>query len=429
MTKHLIIGAGPAGLATAVALKLANIPFEIVDAGNKVGGIWDITREETPMYKSAHFISSKTLSGFRDFPMPEDYPDYPNHSLIQSYIEAYAEHHNLADYARFNTRVLKVAPNNQHWEVTFDNDTTHFYKGVICATGITWHLNLPEIEGEFEGEYMHSFQYKEPSIFQGKKVLVIGAGNSGCDIACDAAKNADKAFISLRRGYYFLPKYTFGLPSDLFKEKFRIPNKYLDNKLSEFFLNKILVGNLENYGLPKPDHNLMESHPILNNRLIHHLGHGDITAKKDVSAYHGKKVTFEDGSEEEIDLIIAATGYKRAFPFLAEGLIDTTKKGKEIDLYLEIFSKQFDNLFFVGGIEVSSAVFGLFGLQGGVIAAYLKAQKTDNSAYQNFLYQKKTRFLNLKGKNNYVNSLRHQRYVDKEVYRKVLKKELGKFDH
>ncbi len=326
MHKYLIIGAGPAGLAAAVALKKVHIPFEMVDAGDKVGGIWDIGRKETPMYKSAHFISSKTLSGFQDYPMPEEYPDYPSHSLVQSYIEKFSDHHRLKPFAKFRTKVKEMKPVGDKWEVSFDDDSHKIYQGVICATGITWHLNYPQIQGEFAGEYIHSFAYKDASIFKGKRVLIIGAGNSGCDIACDAAKEADKAFISLRRGYYFLPKYTLGMPSDLFKEKFSIPFKALDTRISEFLLNKVLVGKLSHFGLPEPDHRLMESHPIMNSRLLHYLGHGDIIARKNVSSFEGREVVFENGNKEEIDLIVAATGYKRIFPFLSEDQVDSCRE-------------------------------------------------------------------------------------------------------
>ena len=163
----------------------------------------------------------------------------------------------------------------------------------------------------------------------------------------------------------------------------------------------------------------MESHPIMNNRLLHYLGHGDIAAKRNVLEFKGKKVIFEDGTEEEVDLIIAATGYKRTFPFLSEDLLDKGT-GKEIDPYLQIFSRKFDKLFFVGGIEVSSAIFGLLSLQGELIAAYLKAGEKNNDSFKNFLENKKSRNINLKGKNKYIDSLRHQRYVDKKLYENLL---------
>lgn len=425
MPKYLIIGAGPAGLASAAALKNAQLDFEIVDAGNKVGGIWDIHRPETPMYQSAHFISSSKLSGFQNFPMPADYPDYPKHELVQAYIESYADHHQLLPHARFQTKVSKATPLGQDWQVHFEDGSHQIYQGIICATGITWHLNMPNFPGHFDGELIHSFHYKDPQQFAGKRVMIIGAGNSGCDIACDAARTADRAFISMRRGYYFLPKYIFGIPSDQFKARYGFPNKYLDTQISQFLLNKVLVGKLENYGLPKPDHKLMESHPIMNSRLLHYLGHGDIQAKPDAQEFCGDKVRFMDGSEEKLDLIVAATGYQRRFPFLEAAWTQGPQQEKETDLYLEIFSRQFDNLFFVSGIEVSSAIYGLLSLQGELLAQYLHARHTQSPAYLRFMEEKAHKKINLKGRNKYIDTLRHQRYVDKKRYQKLLSRQLN----
>ena len=109
-----IVGAGPAGLASAVALKKEQIPFQIVDAGRDVGGIWDIDRPETPMYRSAHFISSRSLSGFPGFPMPESYPDYPRHDLVLRYIRSFAEHHGLLEDGLMETRVVRASPSRPH---------------------------------------------------------------------------------------------------------------------------------------------------------------------------------------------------------------------------------------------------------------------------------------------------------------------------
>ncbi len=312
--------------------------------------------------------------------------------------------------------------------MTFDNGTKGTYAGLIIATGITWHKNFPALQGKYSGRIIHSFDYKSSELFKDKKVLIIGAGNSGCDIACDAAREAGQAFISMRRGYYFIPKYLFGMPSDLFKEKYGFPIKRIDRFISELLLNKVVVGNLENYGLQKPDHGLLQSHPIMNNRLLHHLGHGDISAKPDIDSCDGKMVRFKDGSQEEIDLIVTATGYKRTFPFLDDEIIKS-KEHKQVDLYLEMFHRTHDNLFFTGGIEVSSAIFGLLSLQGETIAAAIKAKNRGNTSYKNFLDDKRTKQHNLKRNNRYISSLRHERYVDKPSYQKLLKRQIKSFAH
>ncbi|MEM6804037.1 MAG: NAD(P)-binding domain-containing protein [Bacteroidota bacterium] len=423
---YCIIGAGPAGLCAAVSLKKYGFEFDIIDKGQVVGGIWDIARADSAMYESAHFISSKTLSGFRDFPMPDEYPDYPRHDKILQYIQAYAKKHELEQYIQFETEVQQIQPLEKGalWEVEFADGEKKVYAGVICATGLTWYPNFPQIPGQFTGEMYHSQQYVSMDQFRDKRVLIIGAGNSGCDIACDAAKMAKEAYISLRRGYHFIPKYIFGKPCDVYaEESMKLPS-WLDRRLNEFLIGKILVGDLEKYGLQKPDHPILTSHPIMNTRILHHLGHGDIAAKRDVKAFEGKKVCFVDGSELEVDVVVLATGYKRIYPFISDDFL-TYKEGV-LDLYLEVFDRRYNNLFFLGGIETDGAAYAILGKQADLVASFLASQEKNPAGYQKFVQYKSKAYPNLRGKTSYVNSQRHNHYVKGEVYHRLLDKMLLK---
>lgn len=373
-----IIGAGPAGLSAAVALRRQGLPYRILDAGRKPGGIWDIERDETPMYDSAHFISSKSLSGFPDFPMPDDYPDYPRHDQIQAYIEAYAAHHGLTGEIEFGCTVTEVRPvcEARAWRVTWqgpEGEETASFAGVVVATGVTWHPNLPDIPGDFTGDVRHSFHYRSPESLQGRRVLVVGAGNSGVDIACDAARSAEAAFISLRRGYHFVPKYVFGVPSDVFAHSGPALPAWLERRVFGFLINRVLVGDLTRYGLPEPDHPVLTSHPIMNTQLLHYLGHGDITAKADVERFDGDEVVFTDGSRERIDLVLLATGYRRRFPFLR---LEDGHDPDEIapdDLYLTLLHRRHPTLSFMGIFETDGAAYDLFARQAELVARTLAA--------------------------------------------------------
>ncbi|MEM7369954.1 MAG: NAD(P)-binding domain-containing protein [Bacteroidota bacterium] len=423
-SRFLIIGAGPAGLSAAVALKTQGLSFQIIDSGKQVGGIWDIDREDGPMYESAHFISSKSMSGFLDFPMPEDYPDYPRHDKILAYIQSYARVHELEQHILFGTTVsqLERLEEGKRWRAHLSTGTTQEYQGVICASGLTWIPNMPTYAGTFEGEMFHSLHYRTLDSLKGKRVLIIGAGNSGCDIACDAARVAEATFLSMRRGYYFLPKYVFGIPSDVFAQKGPKLPYWMELRINEFLINKLLVGNLEKYGLPKPDHHLLESHPIMNTRILHHLGHGDMVAKKAVTEFQGKQVLFEDGSKEEVDLIILATGYKREYPFL--DLADLDYSGEKLDLYLEVFHRRYNNMFFMGGFESDGAAYGMFGKQGRLIAGYLASKKLNPDFFKRFTSKKANSYPNLHGKHSYVDSQRHHHYLQYDQYHKLLDKAL-----
>lgn len=418
-----IVGAGPAGLCAAVALQARGIPFEIVDAGRQVGGIWDVDRAETPMYRSAHFISSKTVSGLPGFPMPDDYPDYPRHDQILRYIQAYADAHGLAERVRLETRVERAEPEEGgSWRVTLYTGEERHWGALVVATGVTWHPRLPEVPGAFAGEQIHAFAYRSPERFRGKRVLVVGGGNSGCDIACDAARSAERAFLSVRRGYRFLPKYVFGVPSDVFAHGGPLLPAWLEEKVLGFLVDRVLVGDLTRYGLPRPDHAILRSHPVMNSQVLHHLGHGDLEARPDVRELRGRSVVFADGTEEEVDLIVWATGYERRFPFL-EGSTLPGEGGE--DLWLLTLHRRHATLAFPGLFETDGAAYGLFGLQAELVAAYLDARRSGSGRATTFDLARASRRPDLTGGRRYLDTPRHAWYVRGETYARALKRARG----
>ncbi len=315
-----IIGAGPAGLSMARSLVSKGFECDVFEKHSDVGGIWDPQNPGSPIYKSAHFISSKTLSAYYDYPMPADYPDYPSNEQILAYHRAFAREFDLYRHIQFSTRVLSIEEQpdsgdpNTRWTVNFEGPgdgapQTRRYAAVVCASGITWDPIMPDLVGaeSFTGGIIHSVEYQSADLFRGKRVLDIGAGSSGCDIACDAGHSADAAFISVRRGYYFIPKHVFGQPADVFGESSNWMPTWL-SQLSLGFLLRLMVGDLRKVGLPKPDHRVFESHPIMNDQLIHNLRHGDVRAKGDIARLDGDFVEFKDGSRERVDLLVCATG-------------------------------------------------------------------------------------------------------------------------
>jgi len=422
-----IIGAGPCGLLAAAALKKRGIPFEIVDAGRQPGGIWDIDRDTTPMYDSAHFISSRQLSGFPDFPMPATYPDYPRHDLILDYIRAFARHHDLERHITFGVRVEAASRRPEGgWIITLSSGEARRCFALCVATGTTWQPRVPNVPGRFDGETYHSFHYRSPKEFEGKRVLIVGGGNSAADIACDAARSARRAFISLRRGYYFIPKFIFGQPADVFAHTGPQLPRWLEERVFGFLMNRILVGNLTKYGLQKPDHPILRSHPILNTQILHHLGHGDIEARRDVKSLDGRTVHFVDGTSEEIDLIVWATGYDKRFPFLPGselgGNIDGNVDGNNdaLDLYLNVFDRRHPDLFFMGLFETDGAAYGLAGTQAELIGAYLdtKLPGQTRAAFDQLRAYDRP---DLRGGVHYIASARHNYYVKGDTYEKVLR--------
>ena len=186
--RWLIVGAGPAGLSAARAFRAAHVPFDVVERHRDVGGIWDLENAGTPMYESAHFISSKTLSAFDGFPMPAHYPDYPSRALILDYVRAFADEFDLRSHIEFGVTVTRAIPSSDGmWSIELENGERRHYRGVIAAVGHNWDPIIPVYSGTFSGEAYHSVRYRSPREFDRKRVLIVGGGNSACDIACDAA--------------------------------------------------------------------------------------------------------------------------------------------------------------------------------------------------------------------------------------------------
>jgi hypothetical protein len=416
---YCIVGAGPCGLMTAKTFKKAGIAFDVFEKHNDVGGIWDMKNTGTPLYDAAHFISSRTKSGFPNFPMPDSFPDYPNHHHILTYIRSYAQHENLYQHIQFNTKVTGVEKHgDDNWLVTTDDGKTRNYAGIVCCNGTLWTENMPILRGQFDGTIRHGRTFKYSTEFVGKRILVMGGGNSGVDIACEAATFGNAAFLSLRRGYHFIPKYIFGKPSDVFADE----GPKLPRKMEQWVFEKVLKiinGDQTRLGLPKPDHKLLESHPVLNSQIFHHLQHGNIKIKPDVDRLEGHDVVFTDGNRETIDEIICATGYNFAIPYAAE-FFDWTDNRPQ--LYLNIFNPKHDNIFTVGFIETNAGAYAVF--QDGIylLTQYLLAKDTAPQKAAAFRKKAEMETVDMTGKINFVKSARATGYVDADTYRAYVKR-------
>jgi len=417
MRDTCIIGAGPAGLAAARALKERDLPYTHIERNAGVGGLWDIDAPGSPMYESAHFISSKTMSGFTGFPMPDDYPDYPSHKQILAYIRSFADHYGLTDAIEFNTAVERVEKlEDGGFRVTRANGTVTEHDNVIVASGVQWYPNIPAVPGNYTGEVRHTVTFRDPAEFKGKRVLVIGAGNSGCDIACDAGRNADAAYISVRRGYWFIPKHIFGKPADVFAEEGPTMPMWLEQRVFGAML-RVINGDMKRLGLPKPDHKLFETHPILNTQLLHYLQHGDVIAKPGIASAEGTTVTFTDGTSVDVDLIMLATGYVHKVPF-AQDLMGSEQHPL---MYMTAFSRN-SGVYGVGFVETNGAAYVLMSQLSAMIASHIADKTARPQKWAEFEQRIQTDEPDLSRGIKFVDSPRHQGYVDGIAITKYIKK-------
>lgn len=421
--KYALIGAGPMGLAMAKTLLEQGIEFQGFELAKDVGGLWDIDAPLSTMYQSAHLISSKTMTEFADFPMGEEMAEYPSHREMKAYFRAFATHFDLYKHYHFGTKIISVEPlggTGDGWQVTWEGAEgvrdTAVFAGVLIANGTLAEPNMPSFKGDFTGELIHASQYRYPEQFAGKRVLIIGAGNSGCDIAVDAIHHGKSCDLSMRRGYYFVPKYVFGVPADTMGGKIRLPmwlKRQVDGTILRWF-----VGHPEKYGFPKPDYALYESHPVVNSLILFHAGHGDLKVRPDVARFEGKTVHFKDGSHGEYDMILAATGYRLHYPFIENALLNW--QGDAPHLYLNTMHPERDDLFVLGMVEASGLGWQGRHEQAEMVARYIAGLRDKTAAALALRTKKAAGFERATGGMAYIDVPRMAYYVDKATYRRAV---------
>ena len=422
--RYAIIGAGPSGLSAARALQRAGVTFDGYEASHGVGGLWDIDNPRSTMYESAHLISSRTTTEFAEFPMRSP-ADYPSHRELVEYFRAYAGRFGLAERFRFGTKVTSVARDGDGWMLRAEASggagaVEQRYDGVILANGTLAEPNMPTFTGEFSGELLHTSAYKSASQLSGKRVLIIGAGNSGCDIAVDAVHHAASVDMSVRRGYYFVPRYLFGRPSDTLNQGRPLPariKQFIDTRVLRAF-----TGDPVRFGFPEPDYKLYESHPIVNTMVLNHLGQGDLRIRPDVDRFEGRTVRFRDRTSGEYDLVLLATGYTLDYPFVAREELNWT--GWAPRLYLNIFPPSFNGLYMMGMIEASGIGWQGRYEQAELISSYLSA--LEHHPQRAAALRDRVAggpWPDLTGGYRYLGLERMSYYVNKDAYRRAVREE------
>jgi len=425
--RYCIIGAGASGLAVAKTFKERGIPFDCFEQLSGVGGIWN---PESPnlVYESTYLNSSKKLSRYSDFPMPENYPQYLSSRQAYEYIDAYANTFGVADHITFNSEVKRAERVEGKWRVKLSGETKpRIYDGLVVANGHHWDPKIPDYPGNFSGELLHSHAVKRRDQLKGKRVVVVGAGNSGTDIACDAATESKSAIHSMRRSYFFFPKLIFGKPTDVFVDltsRWPLPRRFLRWVYTKGL--KVLFGSHENYGLPDPDHKLFEAHPTAASTYLDHLAHGRIVPKPAIARLEGPHVIFEDGSKEEADLVVCATGFHVRFPFIDETTI-LQPDGRSM-LFLHAFHRDYDNLFVAGLMEpAEGGVWQLADYQAKLIASYIVAMERDPDTAKWFDKLKATAIPDVGHGIAYRDTGWHKFEIQHYRYRKYIKRLLKKF--
>lgn len=221
---------------------------------------------------------------------------------------------------------------------------------LFVCNGHHWDAKVPDYPGTFDGPHFHAHHYRtpyDPVDLRGKSVVVVGMGNSAMDIASELSQRhvAAALWVAARRGVWVLPKMAGGRPMD----KNAMPT-WMPRKLGKAIARraiKRLVGRMENYGLPAPDHEPLDAHPSVSGEFLTRASCGDIKFKPNIRALEGTRVRFEDNSVERVDAIVYATGYRISFPFFDDPALLPDAQNR-FPLFKRMMIPGIDDLFFMG---------------------------------------------------------------------------------
>ena len=378
-----VIGAGASGLAAIKNLREHGFAVDCYERETSVGGAWNWRHDRSPVYAEhpPHLV-----------PPAHRVPRLPDAGQLAR-LSAPQPGAVLSGAVRetlrpgraiwFGTEVVSAVPvGDGRWDVTTRStgggaSRVQRYAAVVVANGHNWAPAKPDIPGEFRGQVIHSAAYKDPAQLRGRKVLVIGGGNTGCDIAVEAAQQATTVWHSTRRGYWYAPKYILGRPADQIND--RLLKWGLPLRVRQWLYRRTLgltTGDLTRFGVPAPDHQPYESHPIVNSQLPYFLGHGRIRPVPDVVGFSGSGVELAGGTSIEPDLVITATGFVPRFEFLEPELLDLHEDGRP-DLHLHAFARKHPTLAVVGLLQPDAGVLPLAHWQSVAVARWLRLRLDD----------------------------------------------------
>lgn len=422
-----VIGAGISGLTTGKLLTDYGVPYTCFETSDRIGGNWAFGNPNghSSAYRSLHIDTSKHRLSFKDFPMPADYPDFPHHSQIKAYLDAYADAFGLLRNTEFGNGVLHARHHDDGgWTLDLQDGSRRDFDFLVVGNGHHWDPRFPDFPGAFSGETIHSHAYIDPYApleLRNKRILVVGIGNSSADITVELSSRTlqNDVYLSTRSGAWIVPKYIAGRPGDKYWTTLPyIPLKWQRRMIQLF--GEAHAGNPELWGLPKPNHRLFEAHPTQSVELPVRLGSGDVTPKPNVARLDGETVHFEDGTSADFDVIIYATGYNITFPFFDPGFVSAP--GNHIRLYKRIFKPGVDDLAFVGLAQSVPTLFPFVECQARTVAAYAAGQYRPPAVSQ---MEKVISADERKYIGHVVDRPRHTQQVDYFVYeREMRKKEL-----
>ncbi len=373
--RYAVIGAGASGLCCAKYLVQSGCgDVTIFEIGTQIGGLWCYGNDNglSSAYRTLHINTARNLTSFSDFGFDDGVQMFPDHRDMHRYLVSYAEHFGLTRRIRFESRVVKVEPaatygrDAPRWEVRLENGTVEAFDRVIVATGhLSKPLHVPEFQDGFKGEYLHSHYYREPEPFVGKRICVIGVGNSACDIASDVCVTSPKTVMVARSGVMIGPKLIFGYAfTDITMKLYRkwIPDAVRRRVIA--FLVYLIHGRMTDLGF-KPL--TQRAHPTTSAVVVPHIAYRRILVKQGIERIEGRRIFFNDGTSDEFDTLIACTGYLIDLPMIPPSVLEV--KDNAVNLYKRICAPGWEGLYFMGMFNTTTALNLVFERQARWICA------------------------------------------------------------
>src|SRR5262245_54593874 len=370
-----VLGGGSSGLAAVKALREQGLAVDCFERGSDVGGLWRYENDNdlSAAYASLRTNVSRSRMQYPSFAMPKCYGDFPHHSDMAAYLGAYADAFDLRDSIRFRTTIERLEPAaDGTWCVRPNDGEQRSYRAVVVATGLFWLPRLPAYAGCFEGAVSHSHAYRTPESYAGRRVLVVGAGQSAAEIAVEVSTVAERTFMSVRGGVHLIPRWIGRRPYDAadIAPVNRMPWRLM-NMIYGLRVSRALGPRPATWPLPA-HHRPLEGIPIVSSELLPAVRRGDVVVKPAIDRLNVHSVRFVDGSAERIDRIVYATGYRIGLPHLSSSL--PTADGRELPLYRRIAPPELPGLYLAGFVDAPGGLLPVVETQGQWIAATITGQ-------------------------------------------------------
>ena len=424
MKKVAVIGAGPSGITAIKNFIDEGFDVTAFERCDGVGGNWRFNDPSghSSVFETTHIISSKYTSFYEDYPLPDDASDYPSHKELLSYFNGYAEHFDIKKNIKFGTEVLSCKQSaNGGWFVKYrhlgsDEEISLEFDALVVCNGHHHAPRYPQYKGEFSGEYIHSHDYKRAAPFANKRVLVIGGGNSACDVAVETSRISQETSLSWRRGYHLVPKFMYGLPADVYAKRSRWIPQFLRIPFMKYMLEQY-QGKNEDIGLPKVTNKTLATHPTVNSDLYNAIRHGKVKPRPDIESFSENTVNFVDGTTGEYDVVIACTGFKIKHSFFEKDLINF--EDGPVPLLHKMLPADIKNLYFIGLFQPLGCIWPGAELQSKLGAKHLSGKWKPTDDINKLIAQE------LKNPDvDQIKTPRHTITVDDFSFRGRLKKEL-----